>query len=74
MPTYEYRCSACEHSFEKEQKITEAPIKKCPKCAKLKAERVISAVAFTLKGGGWYNEGYARAPPKKVEKKTSGTK
>ena len=32
MPTYEYACDACKHSFEREQRITEDPIKKCPKC------------------------------------------
>lgn len=59
MPTYDYACDACGKSFEIEQRITEAPIKKCPKCGKLKARRMISGGTFMLKGGGWYSDGYA---------------
>ena len=58
MPTYEYKCNDCGHLFEKEQKITAKPIKKCPKCEGT-VERLISATAFSLKGGGWYKDGYA---------------
>ena len=58
MPTYSYACDACGKSFEKEQRITEDPIKKCPKCGKNKARRMISSGNFILKGGGWYADGY----------------
>lgn len=58
MPTYNYACDACGHGFEKEQRISEDPIKKCPKCGKNKARRMISAGNFILKGGGWYSDGY----------------
>jgi putative FmdB family regulatory protein len=58
MPTYEYGCDACGKKWEAEQRITEAPIKKCPKCGKLKAKRLISGGTFMLKGGGWYADGY----------------
>ena len=58
MPTYSYRCDACGKSFEKEQRITEAAIKKCPKCGKNSARRMISSGNFILKGGGWYSDGY----------------
>jgi putative FmdB family regulatory protein len=58
MPTYNYACDACGHGFEKEQRISEDAIKKCPKCGKNKARRMISAGNFILKGGGWYSDGY----------------
>lgn len=58
MPTYNYECDACGHGFEREQRISEAAIKKCPKCGKAKARRMISAGNFILKGGGWYSDGY----------------
>lgn len=58
MPTYEYGCEACGKKWEAEQRITEAPLKKCPKCGKLKAKRLISGGSFMLKGGGWYADGY----------------
>lgn len=59
MPTYDYACDACGKSFELEQRITEDPIKKCPKCGKLKARRMISGGNFMLKGSGWYADGYS---------------
>src|SRR5512140_1937028 len=34
MPTYEYRCAACNHEFEQFQSIKAGPLKKCPKCGK----------------------------------------
>jgi len=58
MPIYEYECSACGHLFEEWQKIADPPVRKCPKCAKRKVQRLVSASAFHLKGGGWYTDGY----------------
>lgn len=58
MPTYNYECDACGHGFEREQRISENPVKKCPKCGKNKARRMISAGNFILKGSGWYSDGY----------------
>lgn len=58
MPTYEYGCEACGAKYELEQRITEDPVKKCKKCGKLKAKRLISGGNFMLKGGGWYADGY----------------
>ncbi|MCA9633363.1 MAG: zinc ribbon domain-containing protein [Myxococcales bacterium] len=58
--TYEYVCEACGHHWEADQKMSEAPLKKCPSCGKPKAKRQISGGAgFVLKGGGWYADGYA---------------
>jgi putative FmdB family regulatory protein len=66
MPTYEYVCSSCGNQWEEVQKISEPPIKKCPKCAKKTAKRQISGGNFILKGGGWYADLYSSAkPPKK---------
>lgn len=59
MPTYEYRCDACGHEFEKEQRITEDRLKKCPKCRKMKLIRLVGTGNFILKGGGWYADLYS---------------
>ena len=58
MPTYDYQCQKCDFEFEREQRITEDPIKTCPKCKSRKAKRLLSASNFILKGGGWYADGY----------------
>jgi putative FmdB family regulatory protein len=69
MPTYDYACSACGHHWDVEQRMSEDPIKKCPKCGKLKAQRLITGGNFILKGGGWYADLYSSSS--KSSKETS---
>ena len=71
MPTYEYRCDACGHEFEKEQRISEKPIKKCPSCGAQKARRMVGGTGFILKGGGWYSALYSG--PSNAGKKSSSS-
>ena len=59
MPTYDYSCDNCGHEFERQQRITEKPLKKCPKCGKDKARRMIGGGGFILKGGGWESDLYS---------------
>ena len=63
MPIYEYACTACGHEFEEWQKMSDAPVRTCPKCRKKKVERLISRTAFQLKGGGWYADLYSSSKP-----------
>jgi putative FmdB family regulatory protein len=65
MPTYEYLCEKCGHEFEREQRITEEPVKTCPSCRARKVRRLISRTAFVLKGSGWYSDLYASPKPGK---------
>ncbi|MCC7422519.1 MAG: zinc ribbon domain-containing protein [Planctomycetaceae bacterium] len=59
MPTYDYRCDACEHSWEQFQSITAEPEKKCPACGKKKARRIIGpGGGFIFKGSGFYLTDY----------------
>ena len=71
MPVYEYACEKCGHEFEASQRITDEPIKTCPKCKARKVKRLISQTSFVLKGGGWYNEGYSSGGGKKKESAAS---
>jgi putative FmdB family regulatory protein len=65
--TYEYLCTACEHVWEAEQSISEAPLKVCPRCNAEAAKRQVSGGAgFILKGGGWYADLYGSATTKKT--------
>jgi putative FmdB family regulatory protein len=59
MPIYEYACEKCESEFEAEQRITDDPIKSCPRCKSKKVKRLISRTSFVLKGGGWYSDLYS---------------
>lgn len=77
MPVYEYACAACGHEFEEWQKITDEPVKTCPKCKKRKVERLISKTSFQLKGGGWYSDLYSSSKAggdKKAEKSEGAAK
>ena len=56
---YEYECQACHFRFEKIQKFSDAPIKKCPNCKKSKVEKLLSKSAIQFKGSGWYVTDYA---------------
>lgn len=59
MPTYDYECGGCGHRFELFQSITEKHVRKCPKCGKLKAKRLIGAGgAVIFKGSGFYITDY----------------
>ncbi len=52
MPTYAYKCDACGE-FETTQKISDAPLKKCPTCGG-KVQRLIAGTGgFVLKGSNW---------------------
>jgi len=59
MPVYEYMCKACDHEFERAQRISDNPLKKCPACGAMKVKRLISRTSFVLKGGGWYSDLYS---------------
>ncbi len=66
MPIYEYQCLGCEHEFETIQKMSEAPLIQCPSCGKDLLRKKISAVAFRLKGGGWYETDFKSGDKKNV--------
>jgi putative FmdB family regulatory protein len=54
MPFYEYECEACKFYTEVMQKITDAPLTRCPSCGKKALKKLVSAPVFRLKGAGWY--------------------
>lgn len=54
MPKYDFKCLNCEHEFEAlttPQKIEEV---KCLQCDSIKTQKLLSAPAIILKGGGFY--------------------
>jgi putative FmdB family regulatory protein len=65
MPIYEYRCGACGHELDALQKLSDGPLRKCPKCSKSQLRRLVSAPSFRLKGGGWYETDFKANGEKK---------
>ena len=59
MPTYDYECDACHHTFEEFQSMSDEHLKKCPKCGKKKLRRLLGAgAAIIFKGSGFYQTDY----------------
>lgn len=54
MPLYAYECTNCGVNFERQQKFTDNPIKRCPECGKNTVRRVIQPAGIIFKGSGWY--------------------
>jgi putative FmdB family regulatory protein len=65
MPFYEYQCQACGAQVEVLQKISDAPLKKCPECGRSRLTKLISAPSFRLAGGGWYETDFKTDKDKK---------
>jgi len=66
MPIYEYQCEKCSEQFEVMQRISEDALTTCPKdkCPKKphgkgNLKKMISKTSFSLKGGGWAEDGYS---------------
>lgn len=59
MPLYEYQCKKCKHRFERIQKFSDPPIRKCPECGG-PVEQLLSPPAVQFKGSGWYVTDYAK--------------
>jgi putative FmdB family regulatory protein len=68
MPIYEYQCNACHHAFDKLQKMSDAPLKKCPECGQDTVDKLVSAAGFQLKGTGWYVTDFKDKPKPKDNK------
>lgn len=59
MPTYDYECDACGHTFELFQSIKDPVKKKCPECGKPKLRRLFgTGAAVVFKGSGFYQTDY----------------
>lgn len=71
MPIYEYQCEACEHKLEKLQKIADEPLKVCPSCDEPALNKLVSAAAFRLSGGGWYETDFKTGKKKNVSSSDS---
>ena len=64
MPVYEYQCEQCGNVFEAMQKFSDAPLTECRSCGG-PVKKLISQTAFSLKGGGWYQQGYGAGADQK---------
>jgi putative FmdB family regulatory protein len=66
MPTYEYRCRDCGHTFDIVQKMSDDPLTHCPECGG-ELRKVFAPPAISFKGSGFYATDHGK------KSKTAGT-
>ena len=70
MPTYEYECGKCGHTFEVFQSMTDKPVHVCPECKGRKVRRLIgTGAAIIFKGSGFYQTDYRSNAYNEAKKK-----
>ena len=76
MPIYEYQCQDCGESLEILQKLSDEPLTVCTACGKPALKKKVSAAAFRLKGGGWFETVFKTGNKKNLagDKSSAGTK
>jgi len=76
MPTYEYVCDQCGHTFDEMQSFKDEPLKVCPKCHQETLRRLFgTGAAILFKGSGFYETDYRSESYKKGAKaEQEGTK
>lgn len=72
MPTYEYRCTACEHEFEKFQRMSDEPVAECPECGARGERRISGGAGLLFKGEGFYITDYRGESYKKAAESEKG--
>ena len=55
MPTYEYECTKCGHTFEAFQTISEKPLSRCPECRGSVKRIIHGGLGVIFKGSGFYS-------------------
>jgi putative FmdB family regulatory protein len=65
MPIYAYLCQACHREVEVLQKVSDGPLLDCPECGEPSLKKRVTAAAFRLKGGGWYETDFKKGDNKK---------
>ena len=72
MPTYSYRCTACDTAFDIHQAFTEDSLTVCPTCGGA-LRKVFSAVGVTFSGSGFYSSDNRASEKKSSASKTSSS-
>ena len=79
MPTYDYKCTECNHAFEMFQMMTAEPITNCPECDGIVKRLIGTGAGPIFKGSGFYQTDYKNrsansensTPAKTVKPKSS---
>ena len=72
MPTYEYECKDCGHSFDLFQSMTEKRLGKCPQCGGILRRLIGKGTGIIFKGSGFYATDYRSSDYHKKAKEEAG--
>lgn len=71
MPTYEYTCRDCGHTFDVVQAMTDDPLTMCPECGG-SLRKVFAPPAIAFKGSGFYATDHGKKSKKPGSETTDG--
>lgn len=54
MPTYDYKCTSCNHIFEHFQSMADEPLTQCPECGGEVKRMIGGGSGLIFKGSGFY--------------------
>jgi putative FmdB family regulatory protein len=54
MPTYEYECKNCGHTFDAFQRMSDPPLTTCPQCGQALRRLINGGSGIIFKGSGFY--------------------
>jgi len=54
MPTYDYECTSCRHTFEYFQAMSDPPLNTCPECGEPVKRLLGGGTGIIFKGSGFY--------------------
>ena len=74
MPTYEYECRSCSHSFEAFQGMSEAPLSSCPECGGPVRRLIGGGTGIIFKGSGFYVNDSRKSSSGSVSSSSSSAK
>lgn len=77
MPTYDYKCTECNHTFEMFQMMTADPITNCPECDGVVKRLIGTGAGPIFKGSGFYQTDYknnSRSSTKSIPDNTAKPK
>jgi len=63
MPTYEYECTKCSHTFEAFQSMNDKPLSRCPECRGSVKRLIGGGLGVIFKGSGFYTTDNKRGSP-----------
>ena len=74
MPTYDYICKKCDHTFEYFQAMSDTPLENCPEC-KSKVRRLVSGGSgLIFKGSGFYLTDYVKKDSSEKKEESTASK